>query len=148
MIDPLKSLWRAKLGLLSLKMRYAFIFKLLIAQEKCKITFFTAISRFWKSCWTIIHATDKATFTFIVSVTITLVYITLVRRWTTFSKYIFVVTTNAITNFALDWFWSHLIWKDVCYLIWKSWLTLFQLSSGMTLPTKGGHYGPEQNQGS
>ena len=27
-------------------------------------------------------------------------------------------------------------------------LTLFQLSSGMTLPTKGGHYGPEQNQGS
>ena len=27
-------------------------------------------------------------------------------------------------------------------------LTLVQLSSGMTLPTKGGHYGPEQNQGS
>ena len=25
--------------------------------------------------------------------------------------------------------------------------TLFQLSFGMKLPTEGGHYGPEQNQG-
>ena len=57
---------------------------------------------------------------------------------------------DIIPSFIVDYPWSS---RFIAYSrghnsTYYPYLTLFQLSSGMTLPTEGGHYGPEQNQGS